>query len=540
MMINVLNGTLDIGIGETAGAEQPAAGRQGAAARRADRKPARGAADLSRPRRSRASTWWCQVPRTGRAQGCVARGHRAAWKPACARRWPNRPFARVYGESGLIPVMLGHDAAHVAFTDEFAADITQSMKELGVRQMIARPADLHPGLARGRRCRWLTCRWPGASTDSLLSDAVGAAGVPRALGWAAGIIGALLCVRSVHVGNRARSRGAGFVVVAASCRHARASAPACCGPACDPRGVRAARAWLGYALATGLLVAASPPTPALAIGRNLLLVSALSALAVLGAVRPRVPHRHARRHAVRGRLRCRRCCRRSAHSPAAGRSRRRSSACCGASSAARCPASRRPSPWPCCCPSPIGMDPVTAIVLLASVYVGAEYGGSIPAILIRTPGTNSAAATTHRRLRDGPPGPRRRSPGHLPDGRVWSAASSGWWCWCWPPEPLALRGTGIHAHGLFRARRAGLSVIASLSGGSLLKGLLAARDRTDDRRWWASDPISGVSRFTFGSPDLLGGIKPILVMVGLFAVTEMLMPDHRAAVGPGRRRECTD
>ena len=39
------------------------------------------------------------------------------------------------------------------------------------------------------------------------------------------------------------------------------------------------------------------------------------------------------------------------------------------------------------------MDPIPAIVLLASTYVGAEYGGSIPAILIRTPGTNAAAAT---------------------------------------------------------------------------------------------------------------------------------------------------
>ena len=45
-------------------------------------------------------------------------------------------------------------------------------------------------------------------------------------------------------------------------------------------------------------------------------------------------------------------------------------------------------------PFTYGMEPVVAIVLLASVYVGAEYGGSIPAILIRTPGTNSAAATT--------------------------------------------------------------------------------------------------------------------------------------------------
>ncbi|MFQ5974264.1 MAG: tripartite tricarboxylate transporter permease, partial [Alphaproteobacteria bacterium] len=39
------------------------------------------------------------------------------------------------------------------------------------------------------------------------------------------------------------------------------------------------------------------------------------------------------------------------------------------------------------------MEPVVALILLVSTYVGAEYGGSIPAILIRTPGTNAAAAT---------------------------------------------------------------------------------------------------------------------------------------------------
>jgi putative tricarboxylic transport membrane protein len=38
-----------------------------------------------------------------------------------------------------------------------------------------------------------------------------------------------------------------------------------------------------------------------------------------------------------------------------------------------------------------------------------------------------------------------------------------------------------------------------------------------------SDPVSGVQRFTLGSEDLLDGVKPILVMVGLFAVTEMLV-----------------
>ena len=37
-----------------------------------------------------------------------------------------------------------------------------------------------------------------------------------------------------------------------------------------------------------------------------------------------------------------------------------------------------------------------------------------------------------------------------------------------------------------------------------------------------TDPISGVSRFTFGSPDLLDGIEPLFVMVGLYAVTELM------------------
>ncbi len=38
-----------------------------------------------------------------------------------------------------------------------------------------------------------------------------------------------------------------------------------------------------------------------------------------------------------------------------------------------------------------------------------------------------------------------------------------------------------------------------------------------------TDPISGVSRYTFGVPELIGGVKPILVMVGLFAMSELLI-----------------
>jgi putative tricarboxylic transport membrane protein len=65
-------------------------------------------------------------------------------------------------------------------------------------------------------------------------------------------------------------------------------------------------------------------------------------------------------------------------------------------------------------------------------------------------------------------------------------------------------------------------VIASLAGGSLAKGLIAAALGLMVATV-GTDPVSGVPRFTFGSPELLGGIRPILVMVGLFAVAEMMV-----------------
>ena len=69
------------------------------------------------------------------------------------------------------------------------------------------------------------------------------------------------------------------------------------------------------------------------------------------------------------------------------------------------------------------MDPVLAIVHAGLVYIGAEYGGSIPAILIRTPGTNSAAATVIDGYEmNGRAAPARRSASRC--GRASSAACS--------------------------------------------------------------------------------------------------------------------
>jgi putative tricarboxylic transport membrane protein len=88
-------------------------------------------------------------------------------------------------------------------------------------------------------------------------------------------------------------------------------------------------------------------------------------------------------------------------------------------------------------------------------------------------------------------------------------------------EPLAAVALAFTPPAYFALGILGLSVIASLSGGSLLKGLIGAFLGLMVATV-GTDPVSGVTRFTFGSPELLGGIRPILIMVGLFAVAEML------------------
>ena len=172
-------------------------------------------------------------------------------------------------------------------------------------------------------------------------------------------------------------------------------------------------------------------------------------------------------------------------------------------------------------PFTVGMDPTTALVLLASVYVGAEYGGSIPAILIRTPGTNSASAT----VTDGYAMAQQGRAGEA----LGISLMSGLWGGLFGlavlvlcTESLAEVALAFTPAAYFSLGILGLSVIAGLSGGSLLKGVIAACIGLMIA-FIGSDPVSGVSRFTFDSADLLGGVKPILIMVGLFAVTEMLV-----------------
>ena len=171
-------------------------------------------------------------------------------------------------------------------------------------------------------------------------------------------------------------------------------------------------------------------------------------------------------------------------------------------------------------PLTYGMDPTAAIVMLAGTYVGAEYGGSIPAILIRTPGTNAAAAT----VIDGYAMKEQGRAGDALGISLYSGFVGGLFglvVVVLLAEPLSTVALAFTPAAYFALGVLGLSVIASLARESLVKGLMAGVLGLM-MATIGTDPVTGLNRFTFGSPELLSGVPPILVMVGLFAVGELL------------------
>jgi putative tricarboxylic transport membrane protein len=171
-------------------------------------------------------------------------------------------------------------------------------------------------------------------------------------------------------------------------------------------------------------------------------------------------------------------------------------------------------------PFTYGMDPTVAVVLLASTYAGAEYGGSIPAILIRTPGTNAAAAT----VIDGYVMKQQGRAGEALGISLYSGCVGGLFglvVLVMLTERLSSVALAFTPAAYFALGVLGLSVIASLSKESLTKGLIAGVLGLMVASI-GTDPVTGLNRFTFDSPELLSGIPPILVMVGVYAIAELL------------------
>ncbi len=170
-------------------------------------------------------------------------------------------------------------------------------------------------------------------------------------------------------------------------------------------------------------------------------------------------------------------------------------------------------------PFTYSMEPVTGILLLIAVYVGGACGGSISAILLKTPGTPEAVATTF----DGYPMAMKGDAG-LALGLAVSASSFGTifsaFVMLFTAPLLAVLALKFQSAEYFALGLVGLSCITSLGAKNQLKaivsvilGLMFATI--------GIDPINGAERFTFGEPFLMNGINYIAVMIGAFAVAEV-------------------
>jgi putative tricarboxylic transport membrane protein len=170
-------------------------------------------------------------------------------------------------------------------------------------------------------------------------------------------------------------------------------------------------------------------------------------------------------------------------------------------------------------PFTFGMDPIVAIVLLVSVYQAAEYGGSITAIAIGTPGTASAAATVidgYELTKQGKPGIAltvsvvASTVGGIAGALVLFAFS----------EPLANVALSFGAPEYFALAVFGLAIISSLAGDNLLKGFLVMFIGL----FLATiglDGFTGEERYTFGVTKLMDGISLIPALIGLFAMASV-------------------
>lgn len=181
-------------------------------------------------------------------------------------------------------------------------------------------------------------------------------------------------------------------------------------------------------------------------------------------------------------------------------------------------------------PFTFALDKMTSIAMLLGLYCGSIYGGSITAILINTPGTPASAAT----CLDGYPMARMGRADHA-IGLATTASTFGG---LFSLLVLILAAPQLAAWALkfgpaetFALAIFSLTCIASVSEGALVKGLLAGIAGLFVSVI-GQDAISGESRFTFGVFELTGGVQLVPVLVGLFALSEVMVrlaERHKAA-----------
>ncbi len=166
------------------------------------------------------------------------------------------------------------------------------------------------------------------------------------------------------------------------------------------------------------------------------------------------------------------------------------------------------------------LPPATGLIFLSGLYMGAIYGGSVTSILFNIPGTPMSVASAF----DGYPMAMKGQGARALAGSALSAFIAGTACivlFTFFARPLAEYALTWGPPEYFSVMLLAYAALAGLEGGSLVKssisvllGLILTAIGVDI--------ITGMPRITFGSTDLLAGIKFLVVVVGMFGIGELL------------------
>ena len=167
------------------------------------------------------------------------------------------------------------------------------------------------------------------------------------------------------------------------------------------------------------------------------------------------------------------------------------------------------------------LDPTDSIIMLAGIYYGAMYGGTITSVLVNVPGEAASAITCvegYQMAKKGRAGPALTiaAIGSFIGGTV---ATFGLVLLALPLTRLALM---FGPPEFFALMVLGLSLVTGLAGKSLVRAMISAILGLMVAMV-GIDPVMGVPRFTFGSIDLLSGFNIVPVAMGVFGIGEILL-----------------
>lgn len=181
-------------------------------------------------------------------------------------------------------------------------------------------------------------------------------------------------------------------------------------------------------------------------------------------------------------------------------------------------------------PLTLSMDPAGAIIMLAAIFYGGAYGGTITSVLLNIPGEGESAITCidgYQMTLKGRAGVALTTAGigSFLGGTAATVAL------VLAAEPLSQLGLRIGPPEFFSLILIGLALLVGLVGRSVLLGLISACLGLLIAMV-GIDPVVGMPRFTFGQAHFFDGISYVPVLVGLFGLGELLATSGSSSPRP--------